>query len=312
MSGRLGFEAHGLRFAGPIPPLGLRASPAQGPADIEMSLGPVPASLGRGARLAGRYEIAGDRVLLRLPGGMRCLVEDGARITLLAGPGADPGIVRAYLSGIATGVALHQRGLAPLHGACVARDGRGLILMGASGAGKSTTAAMLAAEGFGIVCDDVSVVEWREGAPFVPPSGRAPKLWEDAAAALGLGGESDDGDAAGAVAEYAGLAKRVLPAEGEAPPAPRLAAIFLLSWLHPDDGPPELRRLAGIEAVRALRANFYLEDLPGPLGREGACLAQAARILAAVPVYALARPRAAGRMEEAKTAILRAAERAAC
>lgn len=45
-------------------------------------------------------------------------------------------------------------GVAPLHCACLDRDGSGVLIAGVSGAGKSTLAAALAQRGFALVSDD--------------------------------------------------------------------------------------------------------------------------------------------------------------
>lgn len=55
---------------------------------------------------------------------------------------------------IALGVLGPLMGVAPIHAACLASNGQGLLLTGPSGAGKSTLAIALAKEGFALVSDD--------------------------------------------------------------------------------------------------------------------------------------------------------------
>jgi hypothetical protein len=54
-------------------------------------------------------------------------------------------------------------GITELHCGCVARDGRGLLLVGGSGSGKSTLALALAQSGFGYLSDDRTYVSAWEG-----------------------------------------------------------------------------------------------------------------------------------------------------
>ena len=54
-------------------------------------------------------------------------------------------------------------GVAPLHCACLDRDGSGLLVAGDSGAGKSTLTAALAKKGFAVVSDDWTYVSYRPG-----------------------------------------------------------------------------------------------------------------------------------------------------
>jgi hypothetical protein len=51
-------------------------------------------------------------------------------------------------------LACRAQGLVPLHAACVGIDGRGILLMGASGAGKSTVALQCLLEGFDFLSED--------------------------------------------------------------------------------------------------------------------------------------------------------------
>lgn len=55
---------------------------------------------------------------------------------------------------ITLGVLGANIGLAPLHSACLERNGCGLLVAGVSGAGKSTLAAALAQRGFAFISDD--------------------------------------------------------------------------------------------------------------------------------------------------------------
>ncbi len=68
------------------------------------------------------------------------------------------------------------------HGGAVAVAGRGLLILGAPGAGKSRLALEMAALGAGIVTDDV--VEVRTG---TPPVLAAPARWPGLVEARGLG-----------------------------------------------------------------------------------------------------------------------------
>ena len=61
----------------------------------------------------------------------------------------------------------------PIHGSCVAHDGRGVLIVGASGAGKSSLALHLMSLGAGLVADDRVIL-----------SRRGPALWADVPAPI--------------------------------------------------------------------------------------------------------------------------------
>ncbi len=63
-----------------------------------------------------------------------------------------------YLLGPVLGFVLRLRGLVCLHGSAVVVDDRAIILAGKPGAGKSTTAAALAARGCPVLADDLAVL----------------------------------------------------------------------------------------------------------------------------------------------------------
>ena len=64
---------------------------------------------------------------------------------------------------IALGLLSTTVGVAPLHCACLDRDGSGLLVAGDSGSGKSTLTAALAKRGFAVVSDGWTYVSYRSG-----------------------------------------------------------------------------------------------------------------------------------------------------
>lgn len=76
-------------------------------------------------------------------------------------------------------------GAVALHAAAAAMDGRTLLLLGASGAGKSTTSAALGAAGWDVLSDDISIL-WDGDPPRVAPATTGICVWGDSHAALDL------------------------------------------------------------------------------------------------------------------------------
>jgi len=84
-----------------------------------------------------------------------------------------------FLLGSAIGAILHQRGLLPIHGSTVVKDGKAIIISGVSGAGKSSLAATLINRGYDLVADDISVLESKKNTLLVQPGIPHIKLWHD-------------------------------------------------------------------------------------------------------------------------------------
>lgn len=83
-------------------------------------------------------------------------------------------------------LALARRGVTVVHASCVHRGGKGIMFLGASSAGKTTTARRLGREGFSRLADDMVAVEFSARGPRLHPlpferAGR----WPAGALALG-------------------------------------------------------------------------------------------------------------------------------
>lgn len=73
------------------------------------------------------------------------------------------------LVGVVLGLLLHRRGILCLHGAVVAWSERTIVLLGQSGAGKSTTAAALVSQGAELLSDDVAALRRGNRGVYVEP-----------------------------------------------------------------------------------------------------------------------------------------------
>lgn len=112
-------------------------------------------------------------------------VRHGTEVVIMPAPGVKPEVLRLFLLGPAMAFLLHQRGRLILHGSAVAVDGQAVVILGASGWGKSTLAAALHARGHDILADDLAVID-PSGRPqaLVLPGFPQLKLWPEAATSL--------------------------------------------------------------------------------------------------------------------------------
>lgn len=184
-----GYTAFGLtlRSALPLPELAPWPAPPETPADVSIRYGEVPRVLDGGIRVNRLCQVGAAGILFDAPGTGRLLVRGGDTILLPQEPEAPPDVLRASVLGSGLGAILHHRGLLPLHASGVAgADGRALLFIGARGAGKSTTAALLVRRGYRLLSDDVCAVEVpAAGDPVVRPGFARQKLWASSLALLG-------------------------------------------------------------------------------------------------------------------------------
>ncbi|WP_265569352.1 hypothetical protein [Sphingomicrobium nitratireducens] len=194
------------------------------------------------------YNVAreGDTLVAELDG-IRFEVEGGEAVTIHAPPGRAGDEIRAWLLGTVSAALIVQRGRLPLHANAVALDGGAAAFVGPSGAGKSTLAAMLAARGHDILCDDICAID--PAGPAVHRGIPRVKLWDAAVDALGV----DRGTLEPVVA---GEGKWQMPlAKGEAmrpPPPLQLKRIYLL-----EVGEARIEKVTGAEAARLVLDNAY-------------------------------------------------------
>lgn len=164
-----------------------------------------------------------------------------------------------YLLGPVLGFYLRLRGLVCLHGSAALLDGRCIAFVGPAGAGKSTLAAALAANGTPIVTEDVACLDEADGGFVVRPGYPRIRLWEDSARLLAAGGLP---------ALTPNWDKRYLELDGgrhrfHDAPAP-LAGIFLLQPRRAMAAPAALAELPGQDVLSQLVANAYGKRLVSP------------------------------------------------
>jgi hypothetical protein len=160
-----------------------------------------------------------------------------------------------YLVGPILGFVLRLRGILPLHASCVAVDGRAIALLGAPGAGKSTTAAAFARLGYPIVSEDVVALSERGNSFWVQPGYPRINLWPSSVETM-FGAE----DALPVVTPAWG--KRFLAVDENGllfqhEPLP-LSAIYFLSVRNSDSQTPVIESVEGMLALMTLVTNTYV------------------------------------------------------
>jgi hypothetical protein len=191
-----------------------------------------------------------------------------------------------YLLGPVMGFVLRLRGVTALHASAVALDNFAIALAGCAGAGKSTTAAAFALEGFQVISDDVVAIA-EDAERFLVEAGYPRvNLWPDSVRVL-FGSE----DALPRITST--WDKRYMLLQNglnfTSAPLP-LRAIYILDVRETSRTVPVIEEIAGTEALVALVANTYVNYL---LDRRMRCqeFDMLGRIVARVPIR-LVRPTA--------------------
>lgn len=265
--------------------------------DLRIELGATPERLAAPSFSTGQWQLEHDRrFLLTAPGIGRFLLErDGAvRIEPFCEP--DRVELRLYFLGTVFAAWLAMRGFVPLHAGAV-ETGRGAALIcGRSGAGKSTTMALLARAGRPVLAEDLSILKIGEGVEILAFSGQV-KLDASVVEALGL-------DSA---------AQTVIrtPRRKYAVPVPRTTgrrAVTQALVLHPPGqalAPPGATH--GASAVRTLMNQVFRPRIVSHIMGRADLMARMARLADAVELFHIHR-RADYALPEGMDALLDAGE----
>jgi hypothetical protein len=253
----------------------------------------IPEALPSGASRFPDGQYNGKQVLLDFPGVGRFLIRNGNEIFVDPAPSSDEGEIRAYLLGTAFGILSHQRGIPPLHASAIdVRDGC-VAFIGASGVGKSTLVAALAARAHQVIADDVCFLKLSDNGDVQAwPGVRRIRLWEDAMIALNYYG-------ADAEREFRGFNKYLIPVNSPQNPTEprRLRRVYQL-YVAPDRIAPSVSRLHGAVVVETLLQNVYRLGLAERLGYKPAAFIVCSAAARDVPVFRLSRRRELDALQE--------------
>ena len=230
---------------------------------LEIVEGPLPVPQRAIFRWNGRYGLELGKIdhrwLLSSAFGCAFLIDETRdTVGCIVRDRRDPAWLDVLVRRILPRVAIRY-GAQALHAAAATKGGRALLLLGESGAGKSTTSAALGAAGWDILSDDMSVL-WDFDAPHVAPASVGICIWPDTHSALGLPTERSV-----PMPGYAGK-RRYVPGNEENTALLPLNAMVLLER----SGKEDKICLASVPPIEALRCatkqriRFNPADLTGP------------------------------------------------
>jgi len=220
--------------------------------------------------------------LLRADGVGAFYVRNGNEVIYSVEEGADPDWVNLYLNGQVMVALLHQRKIISFHASSFIYDGRGVMILGETGAGKSSLTVSFVLDGAGFLTDDLSAVIFRDGRPQIRPFYREVKLRRDTVFQLGVDQEKLR------EAEH-GTGKHYLRLNNAGVEDFPLDAILKIET--GDCAMPELHKLTSAEKFALLRSEVCSwEFLAGMAETEAAYLQQLVQIVEQVNFVRVVRP----------------------
>ena len=218
---------------------------------------------------------------------------DGREVEYAPVKGASRETLELYLNGSVYGAILHQRKILPLHGSSFVLDGKGILVCGEAGAGKSSVTASFVFNGAGFLTDDVTPMVIREGVPMIMALSDRIKLWDDTLKQLGL--------------KNKGLKKIAPDNEKYYYPVSKVGSeyfplnmVFIISAGH--EAGVLMREVTGADKFVALRNEIYRwEYLEGMKENEEVYFRTLSGIASTVKVFAVRRSDATGITELRET-----------
>jgi hypothetical protein len=162
--------------------------PTDAPASVIVERGTAPETLDNPELIYPNFVATRDEFLFTWKDLGRFYARGGERVTLDLVPDADLSAVRVFLFGIVFRALLHQRDLLVFHAGAFRIGESAALIVGNSGAGKSTTMGAALRRGYRIFTDDLCAVDARETPRAIPGYGYI-KLWQNTMTLLGISSE---------------------------------------------------------------------------------------------------------------------------
>lgn len=251
------YRFYGLNVASEIP-LPIRQISPVPMADVTITLqSKAPFSI-EGTRDINGFKLRHDGAVLFDTGQGRILIEEGESIKIKLTANADLSVLAQYILSSGLAVVLQQRKILVLHASAVAKNGKALLISGKSGFGKSSTAVLLQNQGYEVLSDDLSVILFKDGIPYVQPGPPVQKIATDVLAHL----KEAPLKAAKTMAD--GRLKYFRPFEHKSEAMIPVHSIYCLA--KDDTSRSELLKASDLEQFNAVYRNSFRFRLIGPLG----------------------------------------------
>jgi hypothetical protein len=190
-------SVYGLGLSVNVPLAGLRGLAPASKVDVALHVGGLPEMADEREACAAPVHVSEEtddsgtpiRIVSRTRAGhYRIEYCDGTRVIVdshgervwAQGAVADVEDTATYLLGPVLGFVLRLRGVNCLHASAVAIGGRAYAFVGASGSGKSSTAAAFARAGHAVLSDDVTPITEERGGFAAQPAYPRLRLWPEA------------------------------------------------------------------------------------------------------------------------------------
>jgi hypothetical protein len=231
---------------------------------------------------SGNWEVSRNEAALRIKGVGCFYARNGDYVEVSVSPATDDEWVRLYLKGQILVVLLHQRGIMNFHASSFVYQNTGVMVLGDTGAGKTSLTVAFTLMGAGFLTDDLTPVVFREGIPVIVPLNREAKLRQDTAGKLEI-------DPAKLRKAEEGTGKQYMSIERPGFDSHSLNMIIKIE--AGECSVPEFHEMSAGDRFSMLRSDICSWELLAAMpGTEAAYLQQLVRIVETVRITKVIRP----------------------
>lgn len=228
------------------------------------------------------FDLEKDLIAFNVPDIAAYEIRNGNRIIVQPVKGAILSEISLFVLGSAFGFLMHQNNVFPLHGSTVVLESGCIILIGHSGAGKSSLASGFVERGFRLLTDDISRIECIEDVYYVHPSYPSQKIWRDGIDQLALKYNPEHRVLNQIEKFYIKSHDRFCDV--------RKPLIAIIEILPSDVKIPTMMQMEKPAVLNALITHSYLQEIMGGKTDLGAHLRFCSSLSNRVPVYRILRP----------------------
>jgi hypothetical protein len=154
--------------------------------DVTMCLADKTLSVKDPLQAGTDWQASQNEFALQMKGVGDFYARNGNYVEYSPSAGADPDWVQLILKSRILVALLHQRKILSFHASSFILNGMGVMILGETGAGKSSLTAAFAMNGEGFLSDDLTPVMLKSSGPCIWPISRAIKISEDTVRQLNI------------------------------------------------------------------------------------------------------------------------------
>ncbi|MDW3196131.1 MAG: hypothetical protein R8G66_27410 [Cytophagales bacterium] len=217
--------------------------------------------------------------------------QDSQRIYVKMVEGSSLQEMKTHLLGTVLSFLLLNKSQFPIHASAISTDEGAILFMGHSGVGKSTTATLMMRAGFPIISDDVCLIELQKEQAWVSYAFPQVKLWEESTAYFNIPTKELEIVSNERAKYKVPLTKKVT--QNSFP----IKAIFEIDFNDQLKG-IQIRSKTTMDKLQALLKHTYRHHAVKILGLEKAHFEYCSKLIEAVPIYHLQRPKDLNLLDE--------------